>query len=70
MKNIEELKKEFESNFVMDGLGEKQMILLSDDVDGLWNWIEEKLHETKRESIRHGIKMGKNIAKYHDVTPT
>ena len=70
MKNIEELKKEFESNFVMDGLGEKQMILLSDEVNELWNWIEEKLHETKRKSIRYGIKMGKNIAKYHDVTPT
>ena len=70
MTNIEELKKEFESNFVMDGLGEKQMILLSDEVNELWEWIEEKLHETKRESIRHGIKMGKNIAKYHDVTPT
>ena len=69
------IKEEFEWIFLVDG--EKHWKLngfISDDfafdTEVLWNWIEEKLHETKRESIRHGIKMGKNMAKYHDVTPT
>lgn len=42
---MEELRKEFEKKFVIDGLGEKQMILMSDEVNELWDWIIEKNKE-------------------------
>ena len=43
------LKEEFERLFVMDSLNEKQMILLSDEVEELWSWIEDKLDKAKIE---------------------
>lgn len=44
---MEEKKKEFYDKFVMKG--EPQMILLRDEVEELWGWIEKEINYARME---------------------
>ena len=51
--NMDELKEEFYSKFVKSELGENQMILLTDEVSELWDWVDTVIRQAHQQGTEY-----------------